>query len=376
MHDALRAGRTFGVQPSLVEMLQGTGARLLSHLPGSALHRLVLRSSHVVEGMTLDPHVQLVRAVRVRHDVPMRTRENVVERRAIYRREVASVAGAPTPVGRVRDVDVEGASGTLAARHYAPPVGGEAYGARAAGAASLLVYYHGGGFAIGDLETHDEPCRLLARHAGMHVLSVAYRLAPEYPFPAPVDDSIAALRWAMRNAESLGADPRRVGVGGDSAGGNLAAVAALELARGGTPPVAQLLIYPTTDAEATTPSRTRFGEGYFLDASDIDGFRDLYLGSDVAVRRDPRVSPLRAPDLHLAPPALVVTAGFDALRDEGVDYAEALRLSGATVRYLHFEPLVHGFLHMTSVSPAARRATIAIAAEWKALVGGSAPAAR
>lgn len=358
-----------GRGPSLIESLQGLGARLAAHVPGQLLLRLLGQRSHVVDGRTLDPQVQLVRTVRLRRHIPVLTRTSVGDRRAMYRRETASVTGSPTPAGGVRDLAVEGAAGMLPARLYAPP-------AADGGQRPLLVYFHGGGFAIGDLETHDEPCRLLARHAGVHVLSVAYRLAPEHPFPAPVDDASAAVRWAMRNAESLGADPQIVGVGGDSAGANLATVAAQSLAREGTPPVAQLLVYPTTDAEAATPSRVKFGMGYFLDATDIDAFRDLYLGHDVALRRDPRVSPMRLPDLQLAPPALVVTAGFDALRDEGDEYADALRRSGVMVRHLRYEALVHGFLHMTSVSPAARNATIAIATAWRALVAGAVPAVR
>lgn len=356
------------VHPSLVEALQGAGARLLSHVPGAAVLRLLGERPHVVDGMTLDPHVQLVRMVRLRRRIPPLSAAHVDARRATYRRETASVTGTPTPVASVRDVAIEGGDGTLRARLYAAPGG-------AGERPPLLVYLHGGGFALGDLETHDEPCRLLARHAGMHVMSVAYRLAPEHPFPAPVDDACAALRWALRHASSLGADPRLVGVGGDSAGANLATVAAQVLAGEGRPPAAQLLVYPTTDAEAATPSRAAFGAGYFLDAADIDAFRDMYLGSDVAVRRDPRVSPVRCPDLQLAPPALVVTAGFDALRDEGDEYAGALRRAGVRVGQLRYESLVHGFLHMTSVSPGARNAAIAIASAWRALLAGAPSAA-
>lgn len=356
-------------QPSLVEAVQGAGARLMSHVPGPVVLRLLGQRPHVVDGMTLDPHVQLVRMVRLRRHIPSLSVAHVNARRATYRRETASVSGAPTPVANVRDLAVEGAAGMLRARLYAAPTAAGEH-------PPLLVYLHGGGFAIGDLETHDEPCRLLARHAAMHVLSVAYRLAPEHPFPEPVDDACAALRWAIHHAQSLGADPRLVGVGGDSAGANLATVAAQVLAREGAPPVGQLLIYPTTDAEAATPSRAKFGAGYFLDAADIDAFRDLYLGSDVAARRDPRVSPIRLPDLQLAPPALVVTAGFDALRDEGDEYAYALGRAGVKVGHLRYQSLVHGFLHMTRVSPGARDATIAIATEWRALVAGARSAAR
>lgn len=364
------AGRPDPVRPGLRESIEGRIARLLSHVPGAWLLRLVGERPTIVNGATLDAHVQFLLAARRRKGDPGMCEPTVTAGRARYRRETAGVAGPLTPVGRVRELQVDGGAGTLLARHYAPV-------AAAAERAPLLVYLHGGGFAIGDLETHDEPCRQLCHHAGMHVLSVAYRLAPEHRFPCAVDDAMAALRWAQEHAESLGADPSAVGVGGDSAGGNLATVAALARSRAGCPPVAQLLLYPVTDADVATASRRLFATGYVLEKRDVDAFRDLYLGDALASRADPRASPRREGDHSLAPPALVVTAGYDPLSDEGRDYSENLRLAGVRTEHLHFPPLVHGFAHMTTVVPAARSAMVQVARRWGEFVaeqrGGGAP---
>jgi acetyl esterase len=230
------------------------------------------------------------------------------------------------------------------------------------------VYLHGGGFVIGDVDTHDEPCRLLCRHAGTHVLSVDYRLAPEHPFPAALDDARAALRWARAHAAALGADASRVAVGGDSAGANLATVAARLAAREGAPPDAQLLVYPPTDGPTARPSRALFGDGWFLDRADRDAFMAHYTAGAGVGEEDPRISPLRAADLGGLPPALVVTAGFDILRDEGEAYAAALAAAGTPVRAYGEDALPHGFIHMTGVAPAAHRAVVRLAFEWRALL--------
>jgi acetyl esterase len=271
------------------------------------------------------------------------------------------VFGGPrTPVGAVRDFEIQGGGGRLRVRHYAPPRG-------PAAGRDLLVYLHGGGFVIGDLETHDEACHLLCLHASTHVLSVDYRLAPEHPFPAGLEDALAAFRWARGNAASLGADPARVSVGGDSAGGNLAAVVAQVSARE-APPVAQLLIYPATDGAREYRSKELFGRGFFLDRTDCEDFLRHYAESAGVSGEDPRVSPLRARDLSGLAPALVVTAGFDVLRDEGDAYARALAGAGCRVAPLRFPALAHGFINMTGVCPSTRAALVEVARGWRALL--------
>ncbi|HEX2204696.1 MAG TPA: alpha/beta hydrolase [Longimicrobium sp.] len=343
------------------EHVQRVMARAFARLPARWQVRLSGEPPVVADGLTLDPHVQLVRSLRRRRGVPGLCEPDVAAGRARFRREAIVFRSEVTPVGAVRDFEIPGDGGPLRVRHYAP--------AKGAGQ-PLVVYLHGGGFVIGDLDTHDEPCRILCRHGRVHVLSVDYRRAPEHPFPAALDDTRAALRWARAHAAELGADPSRVSVGGDSAGGNLAAVAARLETREGTPPAAQLLIYPATDSETRRPSQEAFGAGYFLSQADRDAFSRFYLQGSGVTGADPRVSPLLAPDLGGLPPALVVTAGFDMLRDEGEAYAAVLEAAGTPVRRLLLPGLGHGFLHMTGVTPAAREGMVRIAREWGELVDG------
>jgi acetyl esterase len=226
----------------------------------------------------------------------------------------------------------------------------------------LLVYFHGGGFVTGDLDTHDAPCRILCRHAGIQVLAVDYRLAPEHPFPAAIDDARAAFRWARAQAESLGADPHRVCVGGDSAGGNLSTVIARMAAIEAEPqPFLQLLIYPPVDRVTSRPSLTLFREGLLLTGEDMDWYNLQYVGDEQTLLADPRVSPLLAPVPPGLCPALIFTAAFDPLRDEGEAYAAALQAAGVPTNWQRIEGQVHGFVNMVDVSPAARRAVVDIA---------------
>ena len=231
----------------------------------------------------------------------------------------------------------------------------------AAGLLPLLVYFHGGGWTIGDRDTHDVLCRQLALGSGCAVLSVDYRLGPEHRFPAAVDDCIEATRFARGQAAALGIDGRRIAVGGDSAGGNLAAVAAIALRDAGEPVQFQLLIYPGTDMRALAPSHTSNGQGYLLTADSIAYYRGNYV-PDVAQWSDWRVSPLLAPDLSRLPPALVLTAGFDPLRDEGRQYADALSAAGSRAQYVCFERQIHGFITMGRVIDEANTAVALCAA--------------
>ncbi|MGP4018362.1 alpha/beta hydrolase [Saccharopolyspora sp. 5N708] len=257
-------------------------------------------------------------------------------------RRAAKITSAdPVPGVVVADRRIPAAAGELRARLYRSR--------EVTGPGPLLVFYHGGGWVIGDLDTHDDLCRFLAKHAGIRVLSVDYRLAPEFPFPAALDDCIAAYRYALDNADELGTDRASIAVGGDSAGGNLAASVALHATRSGlTKPVFQLLIYPAADATTRRRSRELFGTGFLLTDRDMDWFMDHYV-PEMDARPDPRLSVLRADDLSGLPAAYVVTAGFDPLRDEGEAYAQRLADSGVAVISRRFPDLIHGFANLRTV---------------------------
>jgi acetyl esterase len=251
-------------------------------------------------------------------------------------------AGALLEIRGIDDVatvdrTLPGADGPRRARVYTPAI---ARGGRA----PCLAWFHGGGFVLGSIESHDGVCRALASRAGVVVVSVDYRLAPEHRFPAGLDDAIAATRWVLANAATIGIDPARVGVGGDSAGGNLAALVAQELRSAPLKPVFQLLVYPVTDMTRSLPSHRFFRTGFTLPELSILWFRELYL-PDLKLESDPRTSPLFAADLSGLPQALVVTAGFDPLRDEGRAYADRMRDAGVEVAFECSKGSMHGFLN-------------------------------
>jgi acetyl esterase len=264
-----------------------------------------------------------------------------------------ALAGDVEAVAHVEDRTVPGPAGDIPVRLYRPA---------ADGPLPLLVFFHGGGWVIGGLESHDGLCRSLANAAGCAVLAVDYRLAPEHRFPAAVDDCYAATSWAVANAAALGADGARVAVGGDSAGGNLTAVVA-QLARDRKGPALrfQLLVYPATDAAYDTPSYRENATGYFLELDGMRWFYDHYLRSD-ADRADPRTSPLRAADLHGLPPALVITAEFDPLRDEGEAYAARLREADVPVTLTRYHGMIHGFFGMAPLLDQGKHAVAEAAA--------------
>lgn len=240
------------------------------------------------------------------------------------------------PVEQVASA-VDRAAGEVQVRVYRPR--GAAAGAILGG----VLYLHGGGWVCGDLDTHDRLCRALANRSGAAVIAVDYRLAPEHPFPAGLDDGLAALAWTRENAAGIGVDPRRLAVAGDSAGGNLAAVIALrDRDAGGAPPLRfQLLVYPITDGAMDTPSYSDNGDGYYLTRSGMGWYWGHYIGG--ADPLHPDASPLRAGDLGELPPAYVLTAEHDPLRDEGEAYAERLRAAGVPVRLRRRAGMIHGF---------------------------------
>lgn len=246
-------------------------------------------------------------------------------------------------VAAVAESLAQGPGGAIRLRQYRP------LGSAATQRLPALVFLHGGGWTIGDLDTHDVVCRELANRSHCAVVSVDYRLAPEHKFPAAVDDTIAATQWIAANAGELGLDPGRLAIGGDSAGGNLAAVAALQLRDAGGPPLAlQLLIYPATDFRCGTPSHAQNGAGYLLTRESIEYFSNSYLNAAHEIV-DWRASPVLARSHRDLPPAFVLTAGYDPLRDEGAEYARALAEAGVPVEYVCFESQIHGFLTMSKL---------------------------
>jgi len=283
----------------------------------------------------LDPQARALLALMAERQVPPTHTLTPDEARQLYRERRGFTQPDAPPVAEVRELK---ADGTIALRLYRP----------GAGKLPLLVYFHGGGWTIGDLETHDVVCRQLANGSGCAVLSVDYRLGPEHRFPAAVDDCVSATRFARREAEALGIDPGRIAVGGDSAGGNLAAVVAIALRDAGAPLAFQLLVYPATDMRAMAPSHTANAQGYLLTADSVAYYRGHYI-PDANAWSDWRASPLLAADLTRLPPALVLTAGYDPLRDEGRQYADALSAAGNRVQYVCFERQIHGFLTMGRV---------------------------
>jgi acetyl esterase len=240
-------------------------------------------------------------------------------------------------VAKVEDRGIPGPAGDIPVRIYTPD---------ADAPAPAIVSYHGGGWVIGGLDTHDGACRAFASATGAVVVSVDYRLAPEHPFPAPVDDAVAALSWVHANAGALAVDPSRIAVAGDSAGGNLAAVVSQVARDQGGPPICfQLLIYPVTDHEFDSVSMNDNAEGYFLTRDAMRWFYSHYL-NDPSEGANPLVSPLRADNLAGLPPAFVITAEYDPLRDQGVAYADALHAAGTPCDARTYAGLFHGFLSM------------------------------
>jgi acetyl esterase len=263
------------------------------------------------------------------------------------------------PVAETEDRTVPGAEGELRARVYRPE------GERPL---PTVIFLHGGGWVIGDLDTHDNMARNICKSAGAVVVAVDYRLAPEHPFPAAAEDAAAAARWIAQHLDEFGGD-QRLGVAGDSAGGNLAAVVAQTLRADGTPLTAQLLIYPAVDAEGEYPSRVENAKGYFLEKDTMDWFYGHY-ASGWHDAKDVRLSPLHGADLSGLPPAVVVTAEYDPLRDEGEAYGRALQAAGVPAEVLRYDGMIHGFFDMGAISPAAQAAVDESCARFGKLLRG------
>jgi acetyl esterase len=309
--------------------------------------------------MALDPQCRAVIDLVIKAGRPAYNTLSPKDARQLFRETRPASTPAPPEIGAVNNLLADGPHGPIPIRVYRP------VGAAADAALPALVYFHGGGWVIGDLETHDVLCRQITAEAEIEVVSVDYRMAPELKFPGAVDDAMAATRWVAANAGRLGIDPKRIAVGGDSAGGNLAAVVALLARDAGGPAIAyQVLLYPVTDVSTETGSYRECGEGYLLTLDSMRWFFDHYLKSPDEAR-DWRVSPLRAASHAGLPPALIVTAGFDPLRDEGEAYARKLREAGVRVDYACYGGMIHGFVPMGRLIQSGNRAVSHIAASLR-----------
>ncbi len=314
--------------------------------------------------MPLDPNIAVLLTFIENAGYPPMSEGTVAQARQGLRTLMVDMRDPATlvPVASV----APGLAGDVPVRVYRP---------EAEGPVPTIVFFHGGGFVIGDLDTHENVCRQLCRDVGAVVVSVDYPLAPEHPFPAGPDAGWNALTWAVLHVDEYGGDATRIAVGGDSAGGNIAAVCAQRARREGIALAAQLLVYPAVDMLGEYASRVDNAEGYFLTLADMEWFATKYLGvtdpgttEAEKLARDPRVSPLLSDDLGGLPPAVVATAEFDPLRDEGNAYADALAAAAGDVRHRQFPGLIHGFYGMESISPAVADATAWINAELRGLL--------
>lgn len=300
--------------------------------------------------MAVHPQCQAVLDASAKVPTPFDT-DDPVEARARYDAGTAVFATPSPALAKVTNGDLPGPNGAVPFRLYRPN-GGEGR------PLPLVAFFHGGGWIFGGLDSHDHVCREIANQAGAITVAVDYRLAPEHKFPAAFDDCLDATRWLRANASDLGGDPERLAVAGDSAGGNLAAAVCLALRDSGDPsPVFQYLIYPAIDLACEAASHERLGEGFLLTKDGIEHCVDSYLNCE-GETEDPRASPLKAETLAGLPPALVQTAAFDPLSDEGQAYAERLLADGVSATHTRYDGMIHGFVRMGAVVDAA---TVAIA---------------
>lgn len=341
-----------------IQKFQGIAARATGKLPSGAQNLLAkcLGYTEAYEG--LHPHLRVILAVRKLENRSLVGDDQVGSRRR-FDAEIHSIVARPTPVSAVQNFTIDTAAGQIPVRLYLPKPSAKPL--------PLLVFYHGGGFVVGSLDSHDEPCRVLCKHADVAVLSVDYRLAPEHKAPAAVEDCVAAFEWAVANAAKLGVDPANIAVGGDSAGGNLTAVVSQQLLSRPVQPVAQLLIYPTVDLANAYPSHQKYCKDLFINQDDMNHFKSMYVDQSGLQRNDPSVSPLYG-TLKGLPPAHVVIAEFDVLRDEGLLYAERLKQAGVACEVRLVPDQGHGFINITSVHQPALAATIEMAHALKKLL--------
>lgn len=333
---------------------------LIARLPEPILS-VFYRNRPVVEGRKIDPKAyilgELFNSVRKPGVIP--TIEESRRSLAVLAERFDAVA--PAHINKA-EIEISGAAGMRPARVYdAQPL--------STGNRPVLLFIHGGGWVQGDLDTHDGVCAQIADEAGIRVISLDYRLAPEHPLPAGLDDTVAAYQALRADPAQFGIDPDRIALGGDSAGGNLTAAALHDLQAAGAPlPAAQVLIYPAVDAHMNTPAMKAFGNGYVLSTERMEWYFGLYAG-DTPELKSPRLSPLFSPYLKGQPPAVIVAAGHDPLWDDGVLYAKALREAGVPVKWLPYEGQIHAFVSMRKAIPQGRDALSKISTWLRAEIG-------
>lgn len=305
-------------------------------------------------GRKMDPGQQLLAAISIKQNLmSIDASLSVPEHRELWKQQLRPFAKPPVKGVQHRDLQVDVGGETIPVREYTP---------RGAGArCPALVFLHGGGFSVFDIEVYEGFCAFVAQELDIKVYSVGYRLAPEHPYPTPLDDCCKAFEWVFHHAKELGLDPSRISIGGSSAGGNMSAALCLKQRdSGGTLPRAQLLIYPSTDLQSAFPSNEEFAEGQLITRHHVEWFHNSYVPRPEQMK-EPYASPLLATDHAGLPPAVVVTGGFDLIRDEGEAYASALENAGVSVQYKEFSSLGHGFITAEAL-PAVRAANQAICA--------------
>lgn len=333
--------------------MQALITKLILMLPGFILNWFA-GGKTIVRGRVLDPRMNFIATMAKKAMADGPANPSVLERREAANAGLAMLEGKPRAMKAIEHRTIPGPFGETPIRIYTPNSG--------KGALPLMVYYHQGGCVIGNPDWCETFCTYIADEANAIVVSVDYQKAPEHVFPASFDDALNAYDWAVNNAAALGADPARMGIGGDSAGGNLSAAITHELKKQNRPqPLVQLLVYPWTTTVQELPSREEFGESYPLDKPTMDFFKEQYLPDAETMSFDHRCSPLDEEDCSGLAPAVIATAGFDPISDEGQAYAEKLKAAGVPVEFKCYESLTHSFTAMSGVLPAAKQAITTLA---------------